>query len=158
MDQRSDRETSRPEEWTEGSFARDTLIHALGSLTTSLLEGAFIDADVRATYRNWIAKCEHDPTLSDSGERLVTTGLREGRCMLVARGRVDEFCMFLDHTEFRTLVAAGFDVKARSLAGVCIAKFEGDMNAAIRFSRLLDREIRARSAHVSHHGHQWLSN
>ncbi|MEM7435246.1 MAG: hypothetical protein AAF436_08855 [Myxococcota bacterium] len=141
MEQASSHDQDPQERFAEGSFTRDTLIHALGTLASSLLERAFTDHSVLAAYHSWIAKCGKDPSLADEGEPLVTTGLREGKCMLVARGRADEFCVVLEHNDFRAFVAAGFNVEARALSGVCVAKFEGDMHGAIQFSRVLRGEI-----------------
>ncbi|MEM8608775.1 MAG: hypothetical protein AAGF92_16845 [Myxococcota bacterium] len=158
MTRQSSGEETRSEEFAEGSFTRDTLIHSLGTLTVSLLEGAFMDDDIGTAYRSWMDRCQEDPSQADSGECLVTTGTREGQCMLVARGRADEFCVVLEHAAFRTFVAAGFDVKTQTLSGVCVAKFDGNVKEAIRFSRTLTREIVARSAQLSHRQGQTLSN
>ncbi|MEM7136686.1 MAG: hypothetical protein AAF500_08920 [Myxococcota bacterium] len=158
MEQTSSREKDPEERFAEGSFTRDTLIHALGTLASSLLERAFADESVLGAYHSWIAKCGQDPSLADAGEPLVTTGLRQGRCMLVARGRADEFCVVLEHKDFRAFVAAGFKVGARVLSGVCVAKFEGDMHSAIQFSRVLNGEILAVRGELPHRRQQTLSN
>ena len=137
-------------EWTEGNFARDTLIYALGSVSATVLRSAFADAEVCGNYEGWIRRVEADPRLRDAAERLVTAGTRDGRTTLFARGKQNEFCLLCEHSAFKALVAIGFDVPNRRVSGLCIAKFSGDMGAAIQFAQSLDRDIRARARSGPH--------
>lgn len=135
----------KPQDWTEGSFPRDTLIHSLGSLSVVVLQGAFCDLEVAAAYRAWIGRTKREPALEDSGEHLLTTGTGDGRLTLVARGRPNEFCLLCEHSAFNALVAIGFDVLSQRLSGMCVAKFKGDIGAAIQFARTLEAKIEART-------------
>lgn len=135
----------KPQDWTEGTFPRDTLIHSLGSLSVVVLQGAFGDLEVAAAYRTWMGRMKREPALKDSGEHLLTTGTGEGRLTLVARGKLNEFCLLFEHSAFHALVAIGFDVRSQRLSGMCVAKFKGDIGAAIQFARTLEARIQART-------------
>ena len=130
-------------ELNKPGFARDSLIHALGSLSAAVLDRAFADPVVVRLYGNWIARARSEAALKDQGERLVTTGTAQGNVTLIARGLRNEFCLACEHARFEAVVALGFDVSRTELIGLCIARFRGDVDSTIRFARALEHEVRS---------------
>lgn len=135
--------------WEDGSFARDTLIHSFACLSSTVLAAAFRDPGVVDAYRNWTRRIASDDSLANCGEQLLAAGIHGATAVLIARGVRDEFCLRCEHPRFGALVALGYEVKDRRLAGVCVAKFDGYMSAAMRFCSDLGAHIEHRTPHRS---------
>ncbi len=131
-------------DWEAGSFARDSLVYAFGSLAASLLTAAFSDSAIGATYRKWLAKAADTPKLQNTGEILVTAGVDHGLATLIARSLPEEFCVRCEHSDFSALIAAGFQIERRQVSGIFVAEFNGSVTVATRFVPHLTHEITTR--------------
>lgn len=127
--------------WGAGNLRRDTLVFALGTMGAAVLRRAMSKAKVVSRYSGWVSSLPRAECDDQVGVPLVRTGALGGRVTLIARPRQGEFYIDCEHSQFRALIALGFDVESLQMRGLLVASFEGDEAAASAFALSLERRI-----------------
>ncbi|MEM1023002.1 MAG: hypothetical protein AAGD10_10035 [Myxococcota bacterium] len=126
----------------EGTFERDTLVFAMGSLSTVMLSKALADAKVISRYESWTRAAARHAS-PGTMQSLVRAGMGEGMTTLFARAPKDEFCLHCDHPSFRAWVAVCVQVSTLQLIALRLVHFEGQAAESVRFALELAQRMAA---------------
>ncbi len=133
---------SSSQQWTQGSFRRDTLVHALARLAESALRAAFEDKNFCEQYSMWRLNCHSSNSRgSHVSSPLLFTGMKEGELAILARNQADEFFIKLEHPGFSALVAIAYERQAERSSATWVSQFEGELLDGIHFATELNDQI-----------------
>ncbi|MCH2108498.1 MAG: hypothetical protein MK135_04165 [Polyangiaceae bacterium] len=152
-------------EWPQASFKSHTMILALSRLAETVLIAAHQDRDFLDQLANW----ESAPREPQANHTMLSTGWDQGRLLVLARDRKAEFCIVLEHPQFKCLAPVAFRREGRLLTAIWLAQFEGDLLAGIDFCQGLKEQVEQRrlgdslteSTQIqfpSHRNHQYTNN
>ncbi len=130
--------------WSPGCCSRDTLVYELGTLADVLMRGANDDARVRRTYAFWVQQFETEQLAFDATTELVDVTLQGGRATLLARSRLDEFCLVCKHPNFESIIVFSYVADRQRVEGIWVATFDGAVGTAIHFARNMAAQVRRR--------------